>query len=186
VGAATRLWTAAQGPHDGTARSIEGRRRQDRPSCEALKNARHQHRGPFAGAARRRDDGSMLGEAASLAGAKSASPATTPLAGGAWSISRTLFEDSAKRRRSPCRTRLFVCPSCPRCRSLGVIYLKSLRITATCRGVSSVAIGHGARQNCCGPRCDDAVSPHAARWKGTGESPTPSPICGTFISFILT
>jgi hypothetical protein len=61
-------------------------------------------------------------------GAKSASPATTPLAGGALRIFRTLFEDGAVRRRSPCRTRLFVCPSCPRCRSLGVTYLKSLRI----------------------------------------------------------
>jgi hypothetical protein len=141
-------WTAAQGPHDGTARSIEGRRRQDRPSCEALKNARHQQRGPFAGAARRRDDGSMLGEAASLAGAKSASPATTPLAGGAWSISRTLFEDSAKRRRSPCPTRLFVClvcRSCPRCRGLGVTYLKSLaNCSATLRHVAGVALSQTA------------------------------------------
>jgi hypothetical protein len=34
----------------------------------------------------------------------------------------------AVRRRSPCRARLFVCLSCPRCRSLGATDLKSLRI----------------------------------------------------------
>ena len=171
MGAAGRLWTAAQGPHDGTARSIEGRRRQDRPSCEALKNARHQHRGPFAGAARRRDDGSMLGEAASLAGAKSASPATTPLAGGAWSIFRTVFEDGAVRRRSPCRARLFVCLSCPRCRSLGATDLKSLRIASTCRGVSSVAIGHGAA------RIPNAA--HRAAQRKPKRLPTAAPVAGT-------
>jgi hypothetical protein len=129
VGAATRLWTSAQGPHDGTARSIEGRPRQDRPSCEALKNVHHQHRGPFAGAARRRDDGSMLGEAASLAGAEVGVPGYDP-------ASRRSVEDLSNpiRRQRQAASQpvshppFFVCPSCPRCRSLGVTYLKSLRI----------------------------------------------------------
>ena len=99
-------------------------------------------------------------------GAKSASPATTPLAGGAWRIFRTRFEDGTVRRRSPCRTRLFVClvcRSCPRCRGSGVTDLKSLRIVLRHRDMSQRVVCRSRSRSCKPNRTGHLHEVHHAR-----------------------